>query len=202
MPVSKLGLIEGADANALHRESEVPRKQGTSGPSIRSIGIGLLIASGAASPLAGAATLSVTEEIQVAAPPARTWAIVKDFGGWPAWHPAFKSTEIISGAGNAKGTVRVLTAQDGTRFTEELVSHDAGTRTYQYRITQSPLPIASYVSTLQVKEGSYGTSVVMWSSTFEVNPGSSAEEMKKTISGVYRTGLDNLAAVLKRDRQW
>jgi hypothetical protein len=37
----------------------------------------------------------------------------------------------------------------------------------------------------------------MWSSHFKVNAGASEEEMKKTISGVYRAGLDNLASVMK-----
>jgi hypothetical protein len=38
---------------------------------------------------------------------------------------------------------------------------------------------------------------VVWSSNFKVKDGVSEEEMKETISGVYRAGLDNLASVLK-----
>ena len=141
-------------------------------------------------------TVSVTEKIDLAAAPAQTWEAIKDFNGWQAWHPAFAGTEITKGQGNAMGTVRVLTAKDGAKFTEELVSHDAASRSYQYRIIESPLPIAGYVSTLEIK-GTPGGSSVVWSSRFAVMPGASEEAVKKTIAGVYRAGLDNLRSVVK-----
>ena len=97
--------------------------------SIRSLGVGLLMAGAAAGAQAAGKTVSVTEQVELAAAPAQTWAAIKDFNGWQAWHPAFASTEITKGQGNAKGTVRVLTAKDGARFTEELVSHNAASRT-------------------------------------------------------------------------
>jgi Polyketide cyclase / dehydrase and lipid transport len=140
--------------------------------------------------------LSITETIDLSAAPSRVWEAIKDFNGWQAWHPAFASTEIIKGHGNTKGTVRVLTAQDGARFTEELVSHDAASRTYQYRITESPLPIEGYVSTLQVK-GKKGGSSVVWSSSFEVTAGASEDEVKNAITGVHRAGLDNLRSAVE-----
>lgn len=195
MPLSNAGPNAGAAAPDPTKEST--RKQGASAAAVRSLGIGLLMAGGAAGSLAAGTTLSVKEEVRLAAPPSKTWAILEDFAGWPDWHPAFATTEITRGAGNAEGTVRILTAKDGARFTEELVSHDPSKRTYRYRITESPLPIADYVSTLQVREGAHGTSVVVWSSTFHVNAGASESEMTKVISGVYRTGLDNLGGLLK-----
>jgi len=160
------------------------------------LGLGLLMACSAAGALAAGKTLSVTETIDLAAAPSQTWQTIKDFNGWQAWHPAFAGTEITQGQGNMKGTVRVLTAKDGAKFTEELVSYDAASRTYQYRITASPLPIERYVSTLQVKANPGGSSVV-WSSNFEVEPGASEDDVKKTITGVYRAGLDNLRSLVK-----
>jgi hypothetical protein len=53
-----------------------------------------------------------------------------------------------------------------------------------------------YVSTIQVKETPAGSTVV-WSSNFNVKPGTSEADAKKLISGVYRAGLDNLASVMK-----
>ena len=166
-------------------------KSGSGVASIRALGVGLLMAGSAAGALAG--TLSVTEEVQLAAPPAKTWAVIKDFQRWQTWHPAFATTEITKGEGNAKGTVRVLATRDGAKFTEELLSHDAASRSYQYRIIESPLPISGYVSKIEVKESGSGSRVV-WSSSFTVNAGASDEEMKKTIAGVYRAGLDSLKA--------
>jgi hypothetical protein len=141
-------------------------------------------------------TVSVTEKIELAATPSQTWEAIEDFNGWQAWHPAFAGTEITKGHGNAEGTVRVLTAKDGAKFAEELLSHDAASRSYRYRIIESPLPITGYVSTLEVK-GTPGGSSVVWNSTFEVKPGASEDEVKKTIAGVYRAGLDNLKSVVK-----
>ena len=161
--------------------------------SLRALGVGLLMAGSAASAFAG--TLSVSEEVELKASPARTWEAINDFQRWQTWHPAFASTEITKGSGNTKGTVRVLATKDGAKFTEELVSYDPASRSYQYRIIESPLPISGYVSKIEVKKSLSGSRII-WSSDFNLSPGASAEEMKKTIAGVYRAGLDNLKASL------
>ena len=177
-----------------HKLSRISVK--STAASIRSIGIGVLIVTAAASALAVGKTLSITEEIDLAAPPSQIWATIKDFDNWQAWHPAFASTKIIKGQGNARGVVRVLTAKDGAKFTEVLESHNDATRTYSYRINESPLPIAGYVSTLEVKPNKGGSSVV-WSSNFTVDSSASEDDVKKAITGVYRAGLDNLGSVVK-----
>ena len=166
--------------------------------SIPSLGIGLMLAAAASmGALAADKTYSVTERVELSAAPAKTWDTIKDFKGWQAWHPAFAGTVITKGEGNAKGSVRELTTKDGAKFIEELEMHDAASRTYQYRIIESPLPITGYVSTLQVRRGHNGGSTVVWSSHFGVKAGASDNEMKKTIAGVYRAGLDNLAVATK-----
>ncbi len=159
------------------------------------LGIGLLLALAASSASAADKVVSVSEEVDLAASPASTWSAIKDFDRWQTWHPAFAGTSIVKGAGNRKGEVRVLATKDGAKFTEELVSHDRASRSFEYRIIESPLPISGYVSRLEVQKARRGSHVV-WSSTFRVDEGASEEEVRKTISGVYRTGLDNLAAVV------
>jgi hypothetical protein len=141
-------------------------------------------------------TVSVTERIDLAVPPAKAWDTIQDFMGWPSWHPAFASTELVKGPANTRGSVRLLTAKDGARFSEELVSRDAATRTYEYRIIESPAPVERYLSMLQVKERAGGSTVV-WSSRFAVKEGTPEADAKKAISGIYRLGLDNLATMLK-----
>lgn len=140
--------------------------------------------------------LSVTEKVDLVATPSQAWESIKDFEGWQSWHPAFASTEIIQGQGNTQGTVRVLTAKDCARFTEELLAHSAALRSYQYRIIESPLPITGYVSTIEVR-GSQGGSSVVWRSSFQLQPGAPEQDIKQAISAVYRAGLDNLSSVLK-----
>ena len=141
-------------------------------------------------------TVSVVETVDIPASSSRTWATIQDFRGWQAWHPAFASTEIVRGPGNAKGTVRVLAARDGARFTEELLLHEDVSHVVQYRILQSPLPITNYVSSLKV-QSTYEGSQVIWSSTFQVDAGAREEDIKKAIAGVYRAGLDHLGAVIR-----
>lgn len=141
-------------------------------------------------------TVSVVETVQLGATAARTWEAINDFSAWPTWHPAFASTRMLRGDGHSKGAMRVLVTKDGGEFTEELVAYDAAAHRYQYRIVGSPAPVTDYVSTIQVR-GSGSGSTVVWSSHFKVKAGTSEAEAKQLISGVYRAGLDNLAAVIR-----
>jgi len=162
------------------------------------LGGGSLVAAGARAAYDEEAGRSVTvsEKVDVAATPAQTWDRIQDFMAWPAWHPAFASTQLVKGDGNSKGSIRLLTAKDGAQFTEELLTHDARTHVVEYRILNSPAPVTGYVSTLQVKEAKAGSSVV-WSSSFKVKPGTSDADAKKAIAGIYRLGLDNLATAIE-----
>jgi hypothetical protein len=92
--------------------------------------------------------------------------------------------------------VRLIATRDGAQFTEELVLHDASTRTLQYRILSSPAPVLGYRSTLAVKPHGTGSTVV-WSSDFKVKEGATEEEVRKLIAGIYRLGLDSLATSLE-----
>ncbi|MEO8654432.1 MAG: SRPBCC family protein [Ramlibacter sp.] len=166
--------------------------------SIRSFYVGVLMAgvTAAAPAAATGKVITVTEKVDLAASPSRSWDAIRDFMGWQVWHPAFAGTKLVKGEGSTQGSVRLLSAKDGAQFTEELVSYNPMSRTYKYRIMESPAPVADYISTLEVREHNGGSTVV-WSSTFSVKPGTTEEEAKKLISGIYRLGLDNLAVVLK-----
>src|SRR2546430_2739791 len=155
------------------------------------LAVGLLATSGFA-----ANVLSLKEKVELTAPPEKAWALIKDFDGWQNWHPVVASTEIISGKGNTHGTVRVLTTKDGARITERLERYQPKVFAYTYRITDSPLPVTDYVSTMQVKPSKSGC-VVTWSSHFKAKEGSEDAEAVKTIRGIYTAGLDNLKAKLK-----
>ncbi len=164
--------------------------------SIRSLGLGLLMAFAAVGVFAAGKSLSVSEKVDLTAPPAKVWSTIKDFNGWQGWHPAIASTEITKGKGNVKGTVRVLTTKDGAKVTEELLAHSDGAMGYTYRIIESPLPVTNYVSTLKGNKSKTGSTVV-WKATFKAKAGTADDEAKKVMAGIYRAGLDNLAAVTK-----
>jgi len=162
---------------------------------VKHLALGLL-AAGTVAASAGEHTVTVRETVQLAAAPSKTWDTIKDFTTWQLWHPAFAATELVKGEGHTRGAVRVLSTKDGGKFTEELVAYDAASRSFKYRIIESPAPVTGYVSTIEVKPSQGGSSVV-WSSTFQVKAGTAEADAKKLISGVYRAGLDNLASAVQ-----
>jgi mxaD protein len=144
-------------------------------------------------------TLSVTETVSIKATPDQVWAVVKDFDSLDKWHPAFAKDVLIKGSNNTQGTVRELTIKDGPSFQEELLKFSEKAHSYTYRIIDSPLPISDYKSTLTVKAGKDGATVVTWVGHFKrKNPADAPPEAEsdagavKLITGVYQGGLSNL----------
>ena len=149
-----------------------------------------------------AKTLKVVEKIEINAPPNVVWAKVDDFGDLGEWHPAVKKTEILAGKNNVKGAVRALTLQDGGTIKEKLLSYNAKGMTYKYEIIEGVLPVSSYVSSVTVKATKGGVTTVVWKGTFKrqdtfSNPAAGRDDdaAVKTITGIYKAGLDNLKKI-------
>ena len=145
--------------------------------------------------------LKVEEKIQVAASPAKVWAVVGQFGDL-SWHPVIASTEISKGKDGQKGAERTLTAKDGAKFVEELLTRSDGAQSLKYRIISAPLPVSDYVSTLKVSQAKGGGSTIVWSSQFrrkDEKPADGADDagVRKIVSGIYTSGLDNLKKQLE-----
>lgn len=143
---------------------------------------------------AAAKSLKVTETVEIAAPPDVVWVKVKDFNGMHNWHPAVKKTDIIEGENNKKGAVRVLTLGDGGTIKEKLLAH--GDKSLKYNIMEGVLPVSDYVSTIRVKPGKSGGSLVEWQGKFKRkaqgdNPpqGQDDKTAMDTITSVYKAGL-------------
>jgi carbon monoxide dehydrogenase subunit G len=162
---------------------------------IRRAAVGLATGLFATAALA-ANVLSLKEKVELSVPPQKAWELIKDFDGWQNWHPAIASTEITSGKGNTHGTVRVLTTKDGGKITERLVRYQPKGFSYTYTITDSPLPITDYTSTIQVKPSKSGSAVI-WSSHFRAKEGTADADALKVMRGIYTAGLDNLKVLLK-----
>ena len=144
-------------------------------------------------------TLSVVKSVEIKAPVEKVWAAAKDFDALDKWHPGFSKDVITQGQNNTPGAVRGLTIKDGPTFTEELLAYNASQHTYRYRIIESPLPLAHYVSTFRVSTGKNGTSRVVWSAKFTRKnpsesppPAESDEAAVKLITDVFQAGLANL----------
>ena len=164
------------------------------------IAAGLLLALPGMALAAKAGYLNVNESVEINAPPAKVWSLVKNWNGLHKWHPAFSNTEIKSGENNKRGSVRTLTMTDGAKFDEELDGFSEKQRKYSYRIiSDSPLPVADYSSSIHVKSGKVkGTSVLVWKGKFKRkvadNPPAGQDDAgaKKAIIGAYQAGLQNV----------
>ena len=151
---------------------------------------------------AEAKTLKVQEEVVINAPASKVWDKASNFGDLGAWHPAVKKTDIESGTNNKKGAVRLLTLQDGGTIKEKLLAYNPKSMSYKYSILEGVLPVSSYVSTVTVKSQGENKTLVVWKGSFKrkdtsANPaaGQGDEDAVKTITGVYRGGLDNLKKI-------
>ncbi len=148
--------------------------------------------------------LRVVESVEIKAPAAKVWDAIKDFDGLNKWHPGFATDQIVSGGNGQVGSVRKLTIKDGPSFTEKLLAYDEAGHSYRYKIIESPLPIAHYVSRVTVRSAGGGMTKVIWSGTFKRkntadNPPEAESDAGavKLVTGVYRAGLDNLKKMLE-----
>ena len=116
------------------------------------------------------------------------WRSIGGFNALPSWHPAIASSEAT---GEGKGATRTLTLAGGGSIVERLEDADPARRSYRYSILSGPLPVADYLSELQVKDNGDGTSTVEWSSEFQPK-GANEGEAVSVMQGVYQAGLDNL----------
>ena len=148
----------------------------------------------------------VEKSIVIKAPPAKVWAMVKDFGNMQAWHPAIASTKL-----EKKGdeTHRTLTLKSGGEITEKLRSADDKEMKLKYEITGGVAPVADYNSFMVVTAGpAAGESTVTWVGrfyrTYKLNPPIPAGQDDATatgfVTGIYDSGLANLKKVLESSK--
>ncbi|MBX9675708.1 MAG: MxaD protein [Methylotenera sp.] len=149
----------------------------------------------------------VEKTIVIKAAPAKTWALVKDFGNMQSWHPAVASSKL-----EKKGTdvFRTLTLKNnGGEIYEKLRSADDKDMKLKYEIVSGVAPVADYNSTMTVTAGpGAGESTVTWVGrfyrTYKLNPpipaGQDDETAFKFVEGVYDSGLANMKKVLESSK--
>lgn len=150
---------------------------------------------------AAAPVLHETKTMEIAAPPAKVWSVVQNFGDM-SWVPPVKGTTATQG--NTPGSVRTIDL-GGPKLVEQLKAYDANAMTYTYVITDDPanvktLPVTDYTSTITVKPSGSG-SLVTWTGAFKradqaESPAANMDDKTATgaIGGVYDAGLGGLKA--------
>jgi len=165
------------------------------------LGLTLLLCAGVA--LAqGPTRQTVNESVKVDASPAVVWSRIKNFADLHTWHPAIEGSTTTNA--NNIGSVRTLKLKGGGTVVEVLEGYSDADRKYRYRMTDpGPVPVSKYESTIAVKAGENGGSIVQWRGTFyrgalnnDPPPERDDAAAIAAITGVYRAGLDNLPKVI------
>ena len=147
----------------------------------------------------------ISESVEINAPADRVWAVIGNFQDM-SWLPPVEKTEGTGG--NEVKATRTLTLKGGATVLEELAKYDAAKMTYMYRIDKvdvKTLPVNDYSSTIEVEAEGAGKTKVTWRGAFyrgymNNDPPSDLndEASKKAVSGLYRTGLDNVKAKVEK----
>lgn len=150
----------------------------------------------------------VIREVVVKAEPAKTWGVVKDFGGLHKWHPAVESTALDMRKDESGADVqhRMLTLKGGGTILEKLVGSSDDEMKLEYRIVEGVLPVSGYRSVMQVKAGpGAGESTVTWTGRFynkanavDAKAGEDNATAVKAVEGVYDAGLPALKKLLEQ----
>ena len=114
------------------------------------------------------------------------WDRVGDFHRLQTWLPGIEKEEKVD-----DGTARRLTMNGGMQMVEKLL--DQSEKQYTYTISEGPLPIQNYVSTLRVRGAGDNACVVEWESEFDP-VGITDEQAVSIIEAIYDAGLNGLAA--------
>ncbi|MGA8172711.1 MAG: SRPBCC family protein [Methylocystis sp.] len=170
----------------------------------------IVIAAALAPPAAlahGATPQKVVETIEIAAPPAKVWAVVGDFQNMN-WLPGVAKTEGQGGVAPEVATRRLVLAS-GAVIDDRLVQYDEAAMSLRYIIEHvdfKVLPVGNLSATLKVSPGAAGGSIVEWKSRFyRAFPGGNPPEQYTdevavaAVSALFKSGLAALKAKVERE---
>lgn len=171
--------------------------------SLRSLVTCLFIAGAAlAAEAHGPTPQKVEEKIDIAAPPAKVWEIIKDFGNIADWNPAL--TKSTGKGGNGANASRTIVFKSGGELVEGLDYYGEKEMSYLYRLSKEKidvLPVSSYTSEITVKPGPNDGSTVTWMGRFyradtgnEPAPDKNDAAAVKAMKDYFTTGLQGLKA--------
>ena len=120
------------------------------------------------------------------------WNTIGDFNGLPKFVTAITKSAV---EGSGVGAVRNLKLQDSDApILERLERLDDKARTLSYSIIKSPLPLADYIATMEVRSLDEKSCELTWWSTFEPR-GIPEAEAFKIVEGIYSMGFDGLKKI-------
>ena len=128
----------------------------------------------------------VREEGELGSGVDEVWKTVGDFVGF------VESMGMpVESEGEGVGMTRRISMGGGV-IVERLEERDEAGKRLVYAILEGPLPVADYVSTMQLTEAGEGRTRLVWSSTFE--PVGDEAAAKQVVTSVYTGGIAGLQA--------
>lgn len=126
---------------------------------VRSIcALGFALATAATAFAHGPTPQRAEEKITIAAPPAKVWDTIKDFGD-VSWNPAI--AKATADGGNESGATRTITLEKGD-LVEGLDEYSAEEMTYGYRLSKENVevfPVSFYSAKITVAPSGDGSEV-------------------------------------------
>src|SRR2546422_4603056 len=131
---------------------------------------------------------------RVAAPAAKVWELLGDFGGIAKFGGTMLQSCRVEGSG--VGAVRTIGLPGNQSIQERCDAYDAAGRALTYSIIgKSPLPIRGYVSTCRVVETGANECRVDWEGRFEPD-GVPEEQAQGLVRGIYTGAIAGVRRLL------
>lgn len=130
----------------------------------------------------------------VNAPVDEVWALLRDFNGLTAWHPAVEKSTIEGGkSADQVGCIRDLALPDGGQIRERLLAFSDRERFYSYNFETTPFDVRNYCGTLKVSPVTDGNrTFIEWWTTFDCEPDKLDEWVRMFAHDIFKPGLDSL----------
>lgn len=161
--------------------------------------LSLSLAAAAAAFAHGPTPQRAEEKVTIAAPPAKVWDVLKDFGD-VSWHPGIVSA--TSEGGNDPGATRTITLETGD-LVEGLDEYSDEEMSYGYRLSTENLeafPVSFYSGKITVTPEGDGSEVTWISRFYRADTGNfppehlNDEAAVKATTEFLRQGLNGLKA--------
>ena len=131
----------------------------------------------------------------LAAPAAKVWALLGDFGGVAKWGGPMVQSVKLEGSG--VGAVRTLGLPGDAKIQERCEALDDAGRALTYSIVgQSPIPIRNYRSTCRVVETGANQCRVDWEGHFEP-VGVTEDAAQDLVRGIYTGAISEVRKLVE-----
>lgn len=131
----------------------------------------------------------------VAAPAAKVWELLGDFGGLMKWGGGMLQSCTVEGSG--VGAVRRNGLPGGMEIVERCEAYDAAARSLSYSMVSESriLSVKNYLSVCTVVETGADECRVDWSATFDVD-GITEDQARGMVRGLYLAGIAGVRRLL------